>query len=307
MTKPAEFNEPAAEPPLDPKTSVSFQGQPGAFSHLACREALPDFSPLPCATFEDAFAAVSEGQAARGMIAIENSVAGRVADVHHLMPQSDLHIVGEHFQRVSMTLMAPAGATLKGLREVHSHVHALPQCRRLLREIGAKAIVHADTAGACQMVAERGDPAIAALGSPLAAEIYDLEVLRRDAQDISFNFTRFVIMARERISPHPKDGNCMTTLIFAVRSVPAALYKSLGGFATCGVNITKLESYIEPGSFEAAQFYADIEGHPEEDRVRWALEELQFYCTRLQILGTYPRDPFRDQKPSEQHAPHTDR
>ena len=307
MTNSAASDAPAARSPSDPKTTVAFQGQPGAFSHLACKEALPDFTPLPCTAFEDAFAAVSEGRAARGMIAVENSVAGRVADVHHLMPQSDLHIVGEHFQKVSMTLMAPRGATLDGVREVHSHVHALPQCRKLLREIGVKPVVHADTAGACQMVAEKGDPAIAALGSPLAAEIYDLDVLRRDAQDHPYNFTRFVVMARERISPHPKDGNAMTTLIFSVRSVPAALYKSLGGFATCGVNITKLESYIEPGSFEAAQFYADIEGHPDEDRVRWALEELQFFCTRLQILGTYPRDPFRDNKPSQILAPHTDR
>lgn len=307
MNKTADLSSESAKAPSDPRQTVSFQGQPGAFSHLACREALPDFTTLPCATFEDAFAAVSEARAGRGMIAVENSVAGRVADVHHLLPTSDLNIVGEHFQRVSMTLMAPHGATKEGLKEVHSHVHALPQCRKLLRELGIKPIVHADTAGACQMVAERNDPTIAALGSPLAAEIYDLQVLHRDAQDISYNFTRFLIMARERITPHPKDGNVMTTLIFAVRSVPAALYKSLGGFATCGVNITKLESYIEPGSFEAAQFYADIEGHPEEDRVRWALEELQFYCTRLQIIGTYPRDPFRDHKPSQIHAPHADR
>jgi prephenate dehydratase len=281
---------------LDPKTTVAFQGQYGAYSHLACQEALADYTPLPCPSFEDAFAAVQEGRAARGMIPIENSLAGRVADIHHLMPHSDLYIIGEHYQRVNHNLMAPKGATVEGIREIHSHVHALGQCRKLFKRLGVKPSVHADTAGACHMVAERGDPTIAAIGSTLAAETYDLEVLESNVQDHANNVTRFVILARERITPHPKDGPCMTSFVFQVRSVPAALYKALGGFATTGINITKLESYIDPESFEQAQFYADIEGHPDDERVKWAMEELQFFSTRLQILGTYPRNPFRDHK-----------
>jgi len=285
-----------SEQPSNPKTTVAFQGQFGAYSHLACQEALPDYTPLPCPSFEDAFAAVQEGRAVRGMIPIENSLAGRVADIHHLMPHSDLYIIGEHYQRVNHNLMAPKGAKVDGLREIHSHVHALGQCRRLFQRLGLKPTVHADTAGACQMVAERGDPTLAAIGSSLAAEIYDLQVLESDVQDHANNVTRFVILSRERITPHPKDGRCMTTFVFEVRSVPAALYKALGGFATTGINITKLESYIDPESFEQAQFYADIEGHPDDERVKWAMEELQFFSTRLEILGTYPRNPFRDHK-----------
>jgi prephenate dehydratase len=238
------------------------------------------------------------------MIPIENSLAGRVADIHHLIPTSDQYIIGEHFQAVNHQLMAPHGATLDDIREVHSHIHALPQCRKLIKELGIDPVVHADTAGACEMVAERGDKSIAAIGSPLAAEIYDLNILRENVQDMGNNVTRFIILARERITPHPKDGPAMTTVVFQVRSVPASLYKTLGGFATANINITKLESYIEPGSFEQAQFYADFEGHPEDQRVAWALEEAQFFCTRLQILGTYPRHPFRHDKRQSYEAPH---
>jgi prephenate dehydratase len=283
-----------AESPSEPRTTVAFQGDWGAFSHLACREALADYTPLPCETFEVAFAAVSEARAARGMIPIENSVAGRVADIHHLLPNSDLFIIGEHFQRVNLQLMGPKGAKLEGVKEVHSHIHALSQCRKLFRELGVRPVVHADTAGACRMVAERGDPSIAAVGSPLAAETYGLEILRPDVEDHGNNITRFIIMARERIVPHLKDGPVMTTFIFAVRSVPAALYKALGGFATNGVNITKLESYMLEGSFEQAQFYADIEGHPDDPGVTHAFDELKFFCTMFKVLGTYPKHPFRD-------------
>ncbi|MDP6832144.1 MAG: prephenate dehydratase [Alphaproteobacteria bacterium] len=288
----------------DPRMNVAFQGQFGAYSHLACKEGLPGYNPLPCRTFEDAFAAVNEGQAGRAMIPIENSLAGRVADIHHLIPTSDQYIIGEHFQAVNHQLMAPRGAKLAEIREVHSHIHALPQCRKLIRELGIEPIVHADTAGACEMVAEKGDKTIAAIGSPLAAEIYELDILRENVQDMGNNVTRFIILARERITPHPKDGHAMTTIVFQVRSVPASLYKTLGGFATANINITKLESYIEPGSFEQAQFYADFEGHPVDQRVAWALEEAQFFCTRLQILGTYPRHPFRHDKRVTYEAPH---
>ena len=288
----------------DPHMNVAFQGQFGAYSHLACREGLPEYNPLPCRTFEDAFAAVNEGLAGRAMIPIENSLAGRVADIHHLIPTSDQYIIGEHFQPVNHQLMAPQGANLSDIKEVHSHIHALPQCRKLIRELGIEPVVHADTAGACEMIAEKGDPTLAAIGSPLAAEIYKLQILRKNIQDIGNNVTRFIILARERITPHPRDGDAMTTIVFQVRSVPASLYKTLGGFATANINITKLESYIEPGSFEQAQFYADFEGHPEDQRVAWALEEAQFFCTRMQILGTYPRNSFRHDESTQYKAPH---
>ena len=277
----------------DPKRAIAFQGDYGAYSHMACKEAAPDFEPLPCATFEDTFAAVTEGRAARAMIPVENSVAGRVADIHHLLPDSDLHIIAEHFQPVHHQLMGVAGATLETVREAHSHVHALPQCRRVLREMGLKPVVHADTAGACRMVAERGDPTIAAIGSRLAAEIYGLRILREDIEDHANNITRFLVMTPERIVPHRKEGPVITTFVFQVRSVPAALYKALGGFATNGVNMTKLESYMKDGVFEQVEFYVDIEGHPDDEPVRRAFEELRFFSTRLKLLGTYPQHPLR--------------
>lgn len=278
---------------MDGTRRISFQGEPGAYSHLACREAAPAWEPVPCETFEAAFAACSDGMTARSMIPIENSVAGRVADIHHLLPGSDLFLIGEHFQRVHHQLLGTAEANLDSLKEVHSHIHALSQCRNLVRELGIKPIVHADTAGAARMVAERGDPAIAAISSSLAAETYGLRILRDGAQDHDNNITRFLVMARERIVPHPKDGPVMTSLIFDVASVPAALYKALGGFATNGINITKLESYMLEGSFEQAQFFADIEGHPDDPAVKRALDELTFFTKTLRVLGTYPRNPFR--------------
>ncbi len=277
----------------DPKRAIAFQGDYGAFSHMACKEAAPDYEPLPCSTFEDTFAGVTEGRAARAMIPVENSVAGRVADIHHLLPDSDLHIIGEHFQPVHHQLMTAAGGTLETVREAHSHIHALPQCRRALRELNLKPVVHADTAGACRMVAERGDPTIAAIGSRLAAEIYGLKILREDIEDHANNVTRFLLMTPERIVPHRKEGPVITTFVFQVRSVPAALYKALGGFATNGVNLTKLESYMKGGVFEQVEFYVDIEGHPDEEPVRRAFEELRFFSTRLKLLGTYPQHPSR--------------
>ncbi len=276
----------------DPQNTVAFQGVPGAYSDLACRSALPRMATLPCPSFEDVFAAVREGQAARAMIPIENSLAGRVADIHHLMPESGLHIVGEHFQRVNHQLLAPRGATLEGLRTVESHVQALSQCRRLIRRLGLKPVVRADTAGAAAEVAERGDPSVAAIASALAAEIYGLDVLKADIEDAEHNTTRFVILSRTPERPAP-GGAVITTLVFRVRSVPAALYKALGGFATNGINITKLESYIVDGAFTVAQFYADIEGHPDQRPVALALEELCFFSTEVKVLGVYPASPFR--------------
>jgi prephenate dehydratase len=272
---------------------IAFQGAPGAYSDLACRTAYPKMTTLPSASFEDAFAAVRDGQAQFGMIPIENSVAGRVADIHHLMPESGLHIVAEHFQRVRHYLLAPKGASLKSLKRVHSHVQALSQCRKVIREFGLTPMVHADTAGAAADVAAIGDPADAAIASSLAGEIYGLEAIKAGIEDADHTTTRFVVLAKEPTDPDPAAGPVVTSFVFRVRSVPAALYKALGGFATNGVNITKLESYIMDGAFTVAQFYADIEGHPDQRPVRLALEELGFFSREVKILGVYPASPFR--------------
>jgi len=277
----------------DPALTIAFQGAPGAYSDLACRTAQPAMTTLPCATFEEAFAAVREGQAALAMIPIDNSVAGRVADIHHLLPDSGLHIIGEHFQQVVHHLLAPKGATVAGLKTVHSHVHALPQCRRLIGELGLKPIVHADTAGAAADVAARNNATQSAIASELAGQIYCLVSLRADVADPKDNTTRFVLMRREPLDPDPAAGPIITSFVFRVRSVPAALYKALGGFATNGVNITKLESYMIDGRFTVAQFYADIDGHPDQRPVRLALEELSFFSREVRILGVYPASPFR--------------
>ena len=277
----------------DPALTIAFQGAPGAYSDLACRTAQPAMTTLPCATFEEAFAAVREARAALAMIPIDNSVAGRVADIHHLLPDSGLHIIGEHFQKVVHHLLAPKGATVAGLKTVHSHVHALPQCRRIINELGLKAIVHADTAGAAADVAARNDRSESAIASELAGRIYGLVSLRVDVADLKDNTTRFVIMRREPLDPDLASGPIITSFVFRVRSVPAALYKALGGFATNGVNITKLESYIVDGGFTVAQFYADIDGHPDQRPVRLALEELSFFSREVRILGVYPASPFR--------------
>ncbi len=276
-----------------PENTIAFQGEPGAYSHLACRTAFPDMTAVPCPTFEDTFAQVEQGLARLAMIPIENSVAGRVADNHHLLPRSNLHIVAEHFQRVNHHLLAVKGASIEQLREVHSHVEALGQCRALIRELGLTAKVEADTAGAARHVAELNDPSVAAIASELAGEIYGLESLKVGVEDAAHNTTRFVVMAREPVDPGPDDGPTMVTFVFRVRNVPAALYKALGGFATNGVNMTKLESYQLEGEFYASQFYVDIEGHPSQRPVRLALEELEFFTRELKILGVYPQHPYR--------------
>jgi prephenate dehydratase len=272
---------------------IAFQGEPGANSHIACRQAYPEHEPVPCPTFEDAFAAVEAGEAELGMIPIENSVAGRVADIHHLMPTSGLNIVAEWFLPVRHQLMAPKGTKLEDIRSVESHVMALGQCRNIIRKLGLKTIVAADTAGSAREVAERGDKTRAAIGSSLAAEIYGLDVLAENVEDESHNTTRFIVLAREARWAPAKDGAVITTFVFRVRNVPAALYKALGGFATNGVNMTKLESYMIEGNFFATQFYADVEGHPDERSLALALEELAFFSKELKILGVYPAHPFR--------------
>ncbi len=272
---------------------IVFQGEPGANSHLAIREAYPDAEAVPCPTFEDAFAALASGDADLGMIPVENSVAGRVADIHHLMPASGLHINAEHFMPVRHQLLGVKGATLKDIKTVESHVHALGQCRKVIRKLGIKPIVAADTAGSAREIAEAGDKRRASIASRLAAEIYGLDILAEDIEDEAHNTTRFIVLSRESKWAMSGAGPVITTFLFRVRNVPAALYKALGGFATNGVNMTKLESYMIEGNFLATQFYADVEGHPEDRNVVFAFEELAFYSKEMKILGVYPAHPFR--------------
>ncbi len=275
------------------RKKIAYQGEPGANSHLACMERYPRFTPVQCATFEDAFDEVHSGKVDLAMIPIENSVAGRVADVHLLLSSARLHIIAEHFQPIRHHLLAPKGATLKSVKSVESHVMALGQCHKFIRKHNLQPIVTADTAKSAHDVAKSRNKARAAIASPLAAKIYGLKVLAPDVQDVAYNTTRFIVLSRERQwAPHGKEPK-VTTLMFQVRNIPGALYKALGGFATSRVNITKLESYMEYGSFLATQFYADVEGHPDDAEMGHALEELKFFSKELRIYGVYPADPFR--------------
>ena len=275
------------------KRSIAYQGEPGANSHIACVDNYPDFEPAPCATFEDAFAALADGSADLAMIPIENSIAGRVADIHALLPASGLHIVGETFLPIHFQLLAAPGARIEDLRTVHSHVHALGQCRNIIRRHRLKPVVASDTAGAAREVAEWGDKTRAALATELAGRIYGLKTLVSDVEDEKHNTTRFVVLSKSERWVPQGNGPVVTTFIFRVRNVPAALYKALGGFATNGVNMTKLESYMVEGEFAATQFLADVDGHPEDPPLARALEELAFFSRELRILGVYPAHPFR--------------
>ncbi|MEQ8394359.1 prephenate dehydratase [Thalassobaculum sp.] len=277
------------------KQTVAYQGMAGAYSHLACSNALPDHEPVPCYSFEDMLAAVQEGEADKAMVPVENSVAGRVADIHHLLPESGLYIVGEYFQRVNHMLLGLPGATVEDLREVRAHPQSLAQCRKLIGRLKLKRVNHADNAGAAHEVAALGDRSVAAIASAMAAKVYGLDILQDSIEDAAHNTTRFLVMARQGVMPPAANGPCITTMVFQVRSVPAALYKALGGFATNGINLTKLESYIIDGSFSAAQFYIDAEGHVDETGMQHALDELRFFCPdgAVRILGTYPASPFR--------------
>ena len=279
----------------DNSNIIAFQGVLGAYSHMACQAVKPEMEVLPCRSFEDMILAVQESRAELAMVPVENSIAGRVADIHHLLPGSGLYINGEHFQRVNHQLLAPRGATLEDLVEVHSHAQGLAQCRERLRALGLQPVIHPDTAGAAKDIAARGDKSVGAIASALAGEIYDLDVLVPSAEDAEHNTTRFLVMSRTDITPPVNGKPMVTTMVFTVRSVPAALYKSLGGFATNGINLTKLESYIRPGSTEQAQFYVDVEGHVEAPEMRLAMEELRFYCEdgAVTILGTYPASAVR--------------
>ena len=272
---------------------IAYQGEPGSNSHIVCKQHYADWEAVPCASFEDVFATVESGDAELAMIPIDNSIAGRVADIHHFLPTSSLHIIGEHFLRIQFHLMAPEGAGLDTIRTVHSHVHALGQCRRIIREHHLVPVISGDTAGAAREVAESGDPSQAALAPPLAAEIYGLQVLARDVEDEDDNTTRFVVLSRDFVQAPRGEGPVVTSFIFNVRNLPAALYKALGGFATNGVNMTKLESYMVGGHFAATQFLAEVDGHPEDTALKNALEELAFFTTDVKILGVYPADAFR--------------
>ncbi|MDD3029987.1 MAG: prephenate dehydratase [Alphaproteobacteria bacterium] len=276
--------------------TIAFQGTFGANSDMACRAVYPQAKTLPCISFDDAFLAVQEGRADTAMIPVENSVAGRVADVHRLLPKGGLHIVGEHYQPIEHHLLVIKGAKLEDIKTVESHVQALAQCHTWLRDHKIRPIVHPDTAAAAEQMVKRGDKSVGAIASTLAAELYGLDSVATNIADAPNNTTRFLILARElkRASP---DDDTITTLIFRVRSVPAALYKALGGFATNGVNITKLESYLVDGSFTAAQFYVDVEAHPESRAMRLAMEELAFFAQEVTILGVYPAHPFRRLRP----------
>ncbi|WP_378944961.1 prephenate dehydratase [Mesorhizobium sp. ANAO-SY3R2] len=272
---------------------ISFQGEPGANSDTACRNVFPDMEPLPCPTFEDAFSAVETGKADLAMIPIENTIAGRVADIHHLLPESKLHIVGEYFLPIHFQLMVLPGVKRAEIKTVHSHIHALGQCRKYIRKNSWKPVVAGDTAGAAKLVSEVKDRTMAALAPRLASSLYGLDILEENVEDTENNITRFVVLSKGKHWAERQEGVPMvTTFVFRVRNVPAALYKAMGGFATNGVNMTKLESY-QLGAFTATQFYADVEGHPEDQSLKNALEELRFFSREVRILGVYPANEFR--------------
>ena len=274
--------------------TIAFQGFAGAYSDLACRAVYPEYETVPCNSFEEAFKAVGNGLTDLAMIPVDNTLAGRVADVHHLIPKEELHIIGEHFQPIRHALLGVKGAKKDNLKHVHSHIHAIPQCKKIIKELGLEPHVHADTAGAASEIAEKGDETHAAIASTLAADIYGLDVLIDDIQDADHNTTRFLIFSREQVVPKLGEKTpCITSMVYKVRNIPAALYKTLGGFATNGISMTKLESYVGE-NFNVAQFYAEVEGHPDDPAFVLAIEELSFYASELSILGTYPAHEFRN-------------
>jgi prephenate dehydratase len=275
------------------RKNIAYQGEPGSNSHIACKGVYPDWTAVPCATFEDALSAISDGTAGLGMIPIENSIAGRVADIHHLLPGSGLYIVGEYFLPIHFDLLGLKGGRIGDVHSVYSHVHALGQCRKIVRQRGLTPHVTGDTAGAARLVAEWKDPGRAAIATRLAAEIYGLDVLAARIEDEPYNTTRFVVLSKNPQWPPAGGGPVVTSFIFRVRNVPAALYKALGGFATNGVNMTKLESYMVEGEFIATQFLADVEAHPHDPPLARAFEELAFFCKEMKILGVYPAHAFR--------------
>ena len=276
------------------KMSIAFQGELGANSHEACQAYFPDYTPVPCLTFEEAFEAIKTGACALGMIPVENSIAGRVADVHHLLPQSGLRIIGERFKPIHFNLMVNRGVTLETVKTAVSMPIALYQCRESLKALGLRHEAAGDTAGAAKALAAHPDPTRAAVSPALAAQIYGLDILARDIEDTHNNTTRFLVMTADRDAPAPADGvDAITSFVFRVRNIPAALYKAMGGFATNGINMIKLESYMENGSFAATMFYVEVEGRPQDPPLARALEELTFFADHVEVLGSYAADPFR--------------
>lgn len=273
--------------------TIAFQGEKGAYSHLACSQYYPDYEALPCASFQAAFSAVNSGKAALAMIPVDNTLAGRVSDIYHLLPEGNLHIIREEFLPIHHQLMGPRGAKLADVRIARSHAMALGQVRKTLMKLGIAPVEDLDTAGAANKVAMRGDNSIAAVASTLAAKLYDLDILAEDIEDEPHNTTRFLTLSPKALNADQAKGPWVTSFIFNVRNVPSALYKALGGFATNGLNMTKLESYMVGGSFSATQFYADVEGHPDDEGMKHALEELTFFSTKVQMLGTYPAHKSR--------------
>ncbi|MEV7649634.1 prephenate dehydratase [Arthrobacter sp. NPDC089319] len=284
--------------------AIAYQGEPGSNSHMACLEVRPGWDAVPCASFEDAFAAVTSGEAELAMIPIDNSIAGRVADIHALLPRTTLQIVEEFFLPIRFSLLGIPGATVEQAREVHSHIHALGQCRKLIRRLGLTPVIAGDTAGSAREVAEWNDPTKVSLAPPMAAELYGLQVFAEKVEDDPTNTTRFVVLADRRPVPSREElpGPAVTSFVFRVRNVPSALYKALGGFATNGINMTRLESYMVGGEFAATMFMVDVEGHPEDQPMVHAFEELEFFTTEIRILGVYPAHPFRLNRGAEQPA-----
>ncbi len=271
---------------------IAFQGALGAYSHEACLQARPDMTPVPCMTFEDVFHAVREGRADLAMLPVENTTYGRVADIHRLLPKSGLHIIAEAFVRVRISLMAKPGVPLEDIKHVRAHMVLIPQARSWLDAHGITSEAATDSAGAAEELANSDERHVGVLASDVAAEIHGLHVLARNIEDLDHNTTRFLLMA-PNIDLSRRTQNMMTTFVFEVRNIPAALYKAMGGFATNGVNMTKLESYMVGGSFTATQFYADIEGHPDDAGVKRALDELGYFTNMLEVLGVYPSHPDR--------------
>ena len=272
---------------------IAFQGEPGAYSHQACAETYPDMEPVACRDFDGVIESVRKGDADLAMLPVENTTYGRVADIHRLLPASGLHIIEEAFVRVHINLLAVPGSKLADVTHAHSHLVLLPQCANFLRENGIEGVISPDNARAAREVSEAGDKTNAALASELAAEVYGLTILARHIEDQAHNTTRFLVMARDVDLSRRGDAGMITSFVFRVRNIPAALYKAMGGFATNGVNMTKLESYMVDGTFTATQFYADIEGHPDDRNVQLALEELNYFTSEVKLLGVYPADPKR--------------
>ncbi|MBI1214574.1 MAG: prephenate dehydratase [Alphaproteobacteria bacterium] len=284
----------SAAPQKSASEKIAFQGKPGAYSHMACNTAYPKMEPLPCPTFADAFDAVDKGRAKYAMIPIDNSIAGRVADIHQLLPRAKLSIVAENFIPVHHCLLGVPGAKLEDIKTVFSHVHALPQCREFIAKMKLKPVVFEDTASSALKVAEEKDKTQAAIASELAGALYGLKVLKKNIEDESGNTTRFIVLAKKAEMPEKKKGQrYLTSLLFQVRNIPAALYKALGGFSTNGINITKLESYLAGNKFHSALFYCEFEGHPDDVAFQHAIDELRFFAADIRMLGTYPLHSYR--------------